>query len=64
MKHGNSQCDIGGYYITTYTTNAIMIHQYYTPSHTRGPKSPQFSLNFLIHTDVVMICREFELIPT
>ena len=25
---------------------------------------PQFLLNFLIHIDVLMLCRKFELIPT
>ena len=25
---------------------------------------PQFLLHFLIHTDVLMLCRKFELIPT
>ena len=25
---------------------------------------PQFLLNFLIHVDVLMLCRKFELIPT
>ena len=27
-------------------------------------KSPQFLLYFLIHIDVLMLCRKFELIPT
>ena len=27
-------------------------------------KHPQFLLNFLIHTDALMLCRKFELIPT
>ena len=29
-----------------------------------APKSPQFLLHFLIHIDVFMLCRKFELIPT
>ena len=31
-----------------------------------APKSPppQFLLHFLIHIDVLMLCRKFELIPT
>ena len=27
-------------------------------------KHPKFLLNFLIHIDVLMLCRKFELIPT
>ena len=28
------------------------------------PPPPQFLLHFLIHIDVLMLCRKFELIPT
>ena len=29
-----------------------------------GPKSPKILLHFLIHIDVNMLCRKFEVFPT
>ena len=29
-----------------------------------APKSPTIFITFLIHIDVLMLCRKFELIPT
>ena len=42
----------------------VQFHPTGTHAHTWLRNHPKFLLHFLIHIDVLMLCRKFELIPT